>query len=277
MTTTETSSVSLKQALDLLYQGEFDGKLSRRKLRQTSRLQRRHNRAAFFGREKDFFDELIEGLAGDSRCCSIVSGAVGVASLTSDDFDETIPLGLDSDQLFNFIDALLERLPAIIEAFMSIISMFGAFLLIVAMIPSSTAIAQTTICDGNRCYQIEAPPKVLPRLTIPLRALKERVVNHSPPPTLQSAHSVPPRLECVDCERVALRSVPPIVEFSPITVSSGCGCSCPDCTCAPVITSQVTTFQQPAMATNRPRVFASQPVRRVAGRVGCFLRRLFCR
>ena len=127
---TEPERVSLREALSLAYDGEFDGQLSRRKQRHARALQRRHRRAQRRNREDEFFDELLVAMEGDDQCCRLLPLAA-----TEDDFDHDTPLGLSSAGLFELIDGLLERVPAIIEA----IKMFMAlFAMLLAMVFVST-------------------------------------------------------------------------------------------------------------------------------------------
>lgn len=112
--------VSLREALKLTYEGEFDSQLSRRQRRNARTLQRRHTRATRRRREEDFFEELLVAMEGDDRCCQIMPAI----ALTAD-FDQDTPLGLSSAGLFDLIDGLLERVPAIIEAIKLFMQLFA--------------------------------------------------------------------------------------------------------------------------------------------------------
>ena len=117
-------TISLRTALELAYEGEFDGQLSRRNKRNARTLQRRQKRAKRRGREDEFFEELLVAMEGDAHCCQVMP-----AVATSGDFDQDTPLELSSAGLFELIDGLLERVPAIIEAIKLIMQLFVAFLL----------------------------------------------------------------------------------------------------------------------------------------------------
>ncbi|MEL6110769.1 MAG: hypothetical protein AAFU85_32590 [Planctomycetota bacterium] len=112
--------VSLRTALQLAYEGEFDDQLSRRNRRNARTLQRRQNRAARRGKEEEFFEELLVAMEGDPQCCQVMP-----AVALSADFDQDTPLGLSSAGLFELIDGLLERMPQIIEAIKLIMQLFA--------------------------------------------------------------------------------------------------------------------------------------------------------
>ena len=111
---------SFKDAMLALFRGEFDDRLSRKEKRRKRVLNRRYDRAKRTGKEQQFFDSLFTGIEGDTQSFAMMPGVFG-----SDDFDQDTPLGLSAVGLFDLIDGLLERVPAIIEAIKMFIDLFA--------------------------------------------------------------------------------------------------------------------------------------------------------
>ncbi|MEO1530091.1 MAG: hypothetical protein AAFX06_32230 [Planctomycetota bacterium] len=110
-------STSFRGAMEALFAGDFDDQLTRRQKRQKRILGRQYRRS----RDKEtFFDNLFTGIEQDAKSLALMPGVFG-----SDEFDQNTPLGLTAGGLFDLIDGLLERVPAIIEAIRLFIDLFS--------------------------------------------------------------------------------------------------------------------------------------------------------
>lgn len=166
--------ITLKQGVEMLADGTYDDRLENEpayKQRAARRFKRKFARAKRRGREQEFYDELIADLQRDDACC------VKAPMLATANFDEESPLGMDSDDFFDFLDEILERLPAILDAILTIIRLFSIAAMVVGLltIGGSEASAQ---CVGGNC-NLSARMPVLRSLT-PRVAAPRIVVQNQP-------------------------------------------------------------------------------------------------
>lgn len=139
------TDISLEELLMLAYEGEFNSDLSRRKRRALRATERRHTRAIRRGREEEFLDELLVHIEGSPECCDLMPEVFGDA-----DFNATTPLGLNYDGLFDLIDGLLERLPAILDAIVKIMALFASIAFFIATICyTETVYAQDAVQESG--------------------------------------------------------------------------------------------------------------------------------
>jgi len=146
-TRVKMSNLSLKEGLKLLGSGHFNDqikKLSRKKQRKFRRWKRR---CCDDNSIDCLCDELIPELEKDRECCN------RIPMLGTDEFGADTPLGFSPEEFFEFLDGLLERIPAILDAILKIVSLFPCFLAL-ALIQPSTSYAQSApgvICQNGQC------------------------------------------------------------------------------------------------------------------------------
>lgn len=133
--------LSLADGFELVRDGYFDTQVNNmpfRKRRQVRRIKRRLNRETT---AQAFYDEIIPEIRADAKLCA----AAPVLS-AADEIEPETPLGFDADGFFELFDMLLERMPAIIDAVLRIISLFVALIVCGAALVSAgnqQATAQT--------------------------------------------------------------------------------------------------------------------------------------
>lgn len=284
------SGLSIREGFELLASGAYDDRVRRlsfAKRRRARRIKRRlRNPAA----AQAFLDEVLPEI---ERSREMVAAYPVFASR---EIDPDTALGWNQDEFWRFLDDLLERLPSIIDAILSIIVLFASLLLPMALplallcvftlaaLQTPHASAQQRICVDGVCYTIPArsgPARsVLSKTTRPARAAIEALRTATAP--AQAVDRTTRKVICVDgkcyaAPRPALpapaqSAVAVLRESVPAPLVAGvcgCGCNLAGCKCGRVA-STLDTLSNSGPVRRR----ITQPLRRVTGPVRAGLGRV---
>lgn len=162
-------SMSLRDIMEALDSGLLDDYLDsrpRKTKRKANRITRTYRFAKRNEKTDEFFDELSSYATSDSQCCLMAP------ALSDANFDEYVSLGLGEGQFFEFLDALIERAPAILEVILMFVQAFAMFAAILLCITFAASSASAETLPPSSVY---TPVKVTRTVSItrtnPLAAL----------------------------------------------------------------------------------------------------------